>query len=40
VEIHETKVGGGEPHIENVNGELLTSGCSHAAKFRVNAIHK
>jgi len=35
IEIHETKVGRREPHIETVNDELLTSGCPHAAECRV-----
>jgi hypothetical protein len=30
VEIHKTKVGRREPHIENVNDELLMSGRPHA----------
>lgn len=35
IEIHKTKVGRREPHIENVNDELLTSGCSHAVEYHV-----
>ena len=35
VEIHKTKVGCREPHIENVNDELLASGYSHAVECRV-----
>jgi hypothetical protein len=40
VEIHKTKVGRREPHIENVNDELLTSGCPHTVDCRVKGQHK
>jgi hypothetical protein len=40
VEIHKTKVGRGEPHIENINNELVTCGCLHAVECRVKGVHK
>lgn len=36
IEVHKTKVGRGEPHIENVDNELVTCGNARASECRVS----